>query len=87
MSLSNYHMLAKEAIDELKQFYKEEYGKELPDDEAWKMGNRLIRLFDVLTRPKPRPEPAAGKEESQARPPEPPSQNEGLASDQMRLPL
>ncbi len=38
-------------IDELKAIYRRLYGERLANGEAWEMGNRLIRLFDVLTRP------------------------------------
>ena len=37
-------------LDELKAIYKAEYGEEISDEEAIEMGNRLIRVFAVLTR-------------------------------------
>jgi hypothetical protein len=43
--------LDQKAIDELKAIYRRKYGEDLPDDEAWAMGNRLVRLFAILTRP------------------------------------
>lgn len=42
--------LTQKAIDELKAIYRRKYGEDLPDDKAWEMGNRLLRLFAVLTR-------------------------------------
>ncbi len=43
--------LSRKAIEELKEIHKKHYGKDLSEDEAWEMGNRLLRVFDVLTRP------------------------------------
>lgn len=43
--------LSKQAIDELKAIYRDEFGTDLPDDEAWAMGHRLVRLYAVLSRP------------------------------------
>jgi len=48
--------LTREAIEELKAIYREEFGEELSDDEAWEMGHRLVRLYTVLTRPPKRPD-------------------------------
>lgn len=42
--------LTQEAIDDLKAIYRRKHGADLPDDEAWEMGNRLLRVFAVLTR-------------------------------------
>lgn len=47
------------AIDELKVIYKKKYGTDLSDDEAWEMGNRLIRFFSVIYRDRPLPTPKA----------------------------
>lgn len=44
--------LDQKAIDELKEIYRQEYGEELSDEEAWEMGNRLLRLFMILTTPR-----------------------------------
>lgn len=41
-------LLTREDIEELKKIHKERFGEELADDEAWEMGRRLMRLFDVL---------------------------------------
>lgn len=43
--------LSKKAIDELKAIYKECYGEDLSDEDAWEMGHRLLRVFYVLTQP------------------------------------
>ena len=40
--------LSQQAIDEYKQIYKKEFGKEISDDEARKQGNNLIGFFEVL---------------------------------------
>jgi hypothetical protein len=37
-------------IDELKAIYLRTSGERLSNADAWEMGNRLVRLFDVLTR-------------------------------------
>jgi len=42
--------LSQKDIDELKVIYHRKYGEDLADDDAWEMGNRLIRVFAVLTR-------------------------------------
>ena len=42
--------LTQKAIDDLKAIYRRKYGADLSDDEAWEMGNRLLRVFAVLTR-------------------------------------
>jgi hypothetical protein len=43
-------LLTQKAIDELKLIYHDEYGTDLSDDDAWEMGNRLLRVFAVLLR-------------------------------------
>jgi hypothetical protein len=43
--------LSKQAINELKAIYRDEFGADLSDDAAWAMGHRLVRLYTVLTRP------------------------------------
>ena len=42
-------MLTQKDIDELRAIYRKKYGKDLSNDDAWEMGNRLLRLFAVLT--------------------------------------
>jgi hypothetical protein len=48
-------LLTREDIEELKKIHKERFGEELTDDEAWEMGRRLMRLFDVPRRQPPKP--------------------------------
>ena len=45
--------LSREAIDEFKAIYQEEFGKTLTDDEAHEMALRLLRFFGVLNEPLP----------------------------------
>ena len=40
--------LSQEAIDEFKEIYRKEYGKEISDDEAREMGTRLMRVLLVI---------------------------------------
>jgi hypothetical protein len=42
--------LSQQAIEDLKAIYRKHYGRDLPDEEAWEMGHRLLRIFTVLTR-------------------------------------
>lgn len=37
--------MSKEAIDEFKKIYREEYGQELSDEEARKKAKQLLTLF------------------------------------------
>lgn len=41
-------ILPREALEELKGIYKEEYGEELSDKEIQEMAMRLLRLFQLL---------------------------------------
>jgi hypothetical protein len=43
--------LSPEAIIEFKLIYREECGRALSDDEAQEMALRLLRLFQILSRP------------------------------------
>jgi hypothetical protein len=43
----------KEQLDEFKQIYKKEFGKEISDEEALEMATDLINLFKVIYRPIP----------------------------------
>ena len=45
--------LSKEAIEEYKQIYKKNFGKEISDEEAREQGENLIALFRVICRPIP----------------------------------
>lgn len=40
--------LSKEAIDEFKQIYLEEFKKQITDDEAQEMAQRVIRFFMII---------------------------------------
>lgn len=44
--------LDQKAIDELKEIYRKEYGEDLSDEEAMGIGNRLLRVFTWLLRPR-----------------------------------
>ena len=43
--------LSKEALEEFKQIYKEEFGEDLTDAEAEEMATRVMRLYELLSRP------------------------------------
>jgi len=45
--------LSKEALEEFKQIYKEEFGEDLTDAEAEEMATRVMRLYELLFRPLP----------------------------------
>jgi len=45
--------LTKEAIEQLKDIYREEFGEKISDDEAQEMGENLLFLFDLIYRPIP----------------------------------
>lgn len=45
--------LSQEAIEELKNIYQEEYGETLSDADALDLGQRLLRLFQIVYRPLP----------------------------------
>lgn len=47
-------MLSKEAIEEFKKLYKEQYGEELNDFVASEAANRLVRMMDLVYRPIPK---------------------------------
>ena len=47
-------MLPQKAIDEFKEIYKKEFGKELSDKEAKLKANELMELFRVLLKPTPK---------------------------------
>ena len=42
--------LSREAIDEFKAIYKDEFGEILSDDEVIEIATRLLRFFGVLTK-------------------------------------
>lgn len=43
--------LSREAIDEFKAIYKDEFGKTLSDDEVKEIAMRLLRFFRILSDP------------------------------------
>ena len=45
--------LSRQAIDEFKAIYQEEFGKSLSDDEVQEIALRLLRFFGILVRPLP----------------------------------
>lgn len=45
--------LSNEAIQEFKQIYKEEYGEEISDDEANKLGVNFLNFCRIIFRPLP----------------------------------
>ena len=45
--------LSREAIDEFKAIYQDEFGRELSDDEVQEIAIRLLQFFRILVRPSP----------------------------------
>ena len=45
--------LSRQAVEEFKAIYQEEFGEHLSDDEAQEIALRLLRLFDLLLQPLP----------------------------------
>ena len=45
--------LSRQAIDEFKTIYQEEFGRELSDDEVQEIAIRLLRFFGILVKPLP----------------------------------
>ena len=45
--------LSREAIDEFKAIYQDEFGKSLSDDEVQEIALRLLRFFGILVRTLP----------------------------------
>jgi hypothetical protein len=43
--------LSRQAIDEFKAIYQDEFGKRLSDDEVQEIALRLLRFFGILNRP------------------------------------
>ena len=50
MKTSN--QLSREAIEEFKTIYKEEFGETLTDDEVQEIAMRLLRFFGILNKGK-----------------------------------
>ena len=42
--------LSREAIEEFKKIYQEEFGEMLSDDEVREIAMRLLRFFDILSK-------------------------------------
>lgn len=47
------HQLSREAIEEFRQIYKDEFGVLLNDDEVKEIATRLLRFFGILHKPLP----------------------------------
>ena len=45
--------LSKEAIEEFKEIYRQEFKKKISDSEAQELGENLISLFKIIYRPIP----------------------------------
>jgi len=45
--------LSRQAIDDFKAIYQDEFGETLSDDEVQKIALRLLRFFGILSRPLP----------------------------------
>jgi hypothetical protein len=43
--------LSREAIEEFRAIYEEEFGKRLTDDEVQEIALRLLRFFGILKKP------------------------------------
>ena len=43
--------LSRQAIDEFKVIYQQEFGRELSDEEVHESALRLLRFFGILVRP------------------------------------
>ena len=57
--------LSRQAIDEFKTIYQDEFGRELSDEEVQEIAFRLLRFFGILVRPQPdesEDETASGQE-------------------------
>lgn len=53
-------MLDPDSLDRLRALYPETHGEHLPDAAAHAIGNRLLRLFDLLAQPPAPPENRSG---------------------------
>ena len=49
-SMKTPQPLSREAIEEFKTIYQDEFGEELSDDEVRKIATRLLRFFGVLNK-------------------------------------
>ena len=48
-------MLSKEAVEEFKKIYFEQYQEELSDEKAYDLAMKVLRLFELLLKPEPPP--------------------------------
>ena len=46
--------IEKEALDNFRSLYREEFGEDLSEDEAQEMASNLINLYELLMQPLPR---------------------------------
>lgn len=46
-------MLSKEAVEEFKRIYFEQYQEELSDEKAYDLAIKVLRLFELLLSPEP----------------------------------
>jgi len=51
--MQTQQQLSRQAIDEFKAIYEEEFGHSLSDDEVREIAIRLLRFFGILVRPLP----------------------------------
>jgi hypothetical protein len=51
--MNTSQQLSREAIEEFKAIYQEEFGKSLTDDEVQEIALRLLRFFGILNQPLP----------------------------------
>ena len=49
-SMKTPQQLSREAIDEFKAIYLDEFGESLSDDEVQEIAMRLLRFFGILTK-------------------------------------
>jgi hypothetical protein len=43
--------LSRQAVEEFKAIYEDQFGQQISDDEAQEIALRLLRLFDLLLQP------------------------------------
>lgn len=43
--------LTQKDIEELKEIYRQEFGEDISNEEAWEMGRSLIQIFSILAEP------------------------------------
>jgi hypothetical protein len=60
--------LSKEAVEEFKTIYREEFGEEISDQEAQELGQNLLALLAIIYRPLPNAGQQNRKEENPKHP-------------------